>query len=149
MTGWRLGWLVGPRARVPEIAKLIEFNTSCIPGFIQQAGVAAVAQGEPVVQRTVTRLRRARDFLIPRLQAIDGVEAASPPGAMYAFFRVAGMSDSLAFCKRMVVEVGLGLAPGAAFGPEGEGFVRWCFASDEARLADGVERLQRGLQLSI
>ena len=60
--------------------------------------------------------------------------------AMYAFLRVTGMRDSLAFCKRMVVESGLGLAPGAAFGPEGEGFVRWCFAADEARLADGIER---------
>ena len=147
MTGWRLGWMVAPRALVPEIAKLIEFNTSCIPGFVQQAGLAAVTQGEPVVRRTVERLRRARDFLVEGLRAIDGVQAALPPGAMYAFFRVTGMQDSLDFCKRMVVEAGLGLAPGAAFGPEGEGFVRWCFAADEARLADGVERFQRGLRI--
>jgi aspartate/methionine/tyrosine aminotransferase len=146
MTGWRLGWLVAPRALVPEIAKLIEFNTSCVPGFIQQAGLAAITQGEPVVARTVARFRRARDFLIPRLREIDGVQAALPPGAMYAFFRVTGMDDSLAFCKRMVVEAGLGLAPGIAFGPEGEGFVRWCFAADEGRLADGVERFERGLR---
>ena len=146
MTGWRLGWLVGPRALVPEIAKLIEFNTSCVPGFIQQAGLTAITQGEPIIQRTVERYRRARDFLVGRLREIEGVQAALPPGAMYAFFRVSGMSDSLAFCKRMVVDAGLGLAPGAAFGPEGEGFVRWCFAADQARLADGVERLQRGLQ---
>ena len=146
MTGWRLGWMVAPRALVPEIAKLIEFNTSCIPGFVQQAGLAAVTQGEPVVQRTAERLRRARDFLVERLRAIDGVQAALPPGAMYAFFRVTGMRDSLDFCKRMVVEAGLGLAPGAAFGPEGEGFVRWCFAASEEKLADGVARLKRALQ---
>jgi aspartate/methionine/tyrosine aminotransferase len=66
---------------------------------------------------------------------------------MYAFFRIAGVSDSLAFCKRMVVEAGLGMAPGSAFGPEGNGFIRWCFAADEQRLADGVERLQRGLTI--
>ncbi len=64
---------------------------------------------------------------------------------MYAFFRVAGMSDSLGFCKRLVREQGLGLAPGAAFGPEGEGYVRWCFAADEERLAEGVRRLRRAL----
>ena len=64
---------------------------------------------------------------------------------MYAFFRVDGVTDSLAFCKRLVAEAGLGLAPGVAFGPEGEGFVRWCFAASEERLADGVERLQRFL----
>ena len=64
---------------------------------------------------------------------------------MYAFFRVANVTDSLDFCKRLVAEAGLGLAPGIAFGPEGEGFVRWCFASSEERLADGVDRLQRFL----
>ncbi len=55
------------------------------------------------------------------------------------------MRDSLALCKRLVAEVGLGLAPGIAFGPEGEGFVRWCFAASEERLADGIERLRRAL----
>ena len=146
MTGWRLGWMVAPRALVPEIAKLIEFNTSCVPGFIQKAGVAAITHGEPVVARTVARFRRARDFLVGRLREIDGVHAALPPGAMYAFFRIAGMNNSLEFCKRLVIDVGLGLAPGVAFGPEGEGFVRWCFAADEDRLADGVARLRRGLR---
>jgi aspartate/methionine/tyrosine aminotransferase len=53
--------------------------------------------------------------------------------------------DSLALCKHLVAGVGLGLAPGVAFGPEGEGFVRWCFAASEARLAEGIERLRRGL----
>ena len=65
---------------------------------------------------------------------------------MYAFFRVEGLSDSLAFCKRLVRDAHLGLAPGRAFGPEGEGYVRWCFASDEARLAEGVARLARALR---
>jgi aspartate/methionine/tyrosine aminotransferase len=64
---------------------------------------------------------------------------------MYAFFRVRGMTDSLAFCKHLVREHGLGLAPGSAFGPEGEGCVRWCFAASQARLAEGVERLRHAL----
>jgi aspartate/methionine/tyrosine aminotransferase len=65
---------------------------------------------------------------------------------MYAFFKVEGMKDSLAFCKKLVRETGLGLAPGSAFGPEGEGFVRWCFAASEEKLADGVGRLRRALK---
>jgi aspartate/methionine/tyrosine aminotransferase len=65
---------------------------------------------------------------------------------MYAFFRVGGAGDSLALAKRLVTESGLGLAPGAAFGPEGEGWLRWCFASrDPARLDEGLRRLARGL----
>jgi len=145
MTGWRLGWLVAPPALVPGIGKLIEYNTSCAQGFVQRAGIAAVTQGEPVVARFAARLRSARDFLIGRLRKLPGIEAHSPPGAMYAFFRVDGVTDSLAFCKRLVAEAKLGLAPGAAFGPEGEGFVRWCFAASEERLADGVARLERAL----
>jgi len=143
MTGWRLGWVVAPRALVPDLGKLIEYNTSCTPVFIQRAGVVAVNEGDAVIAHTADRLRRARDFLQARLRQIPGIVAAPAPGAMYAFFRVEGVADSLAFCKRLVAEAGLGLAPGIAFGPEGEGFVRWCFAASEARLADGVDRLQR------
>jgi aspartate/methionine/tyrosine aminotransferase len=145
MTGWRIGWLVAPPELAVQIGKLIEYNTSCVPVFVQRAGLVAVQSGEQVIRHTVERYRRARDFLIPSLNAIPGVQAATPPGAMYAFFRVEGMTDSLAFCKKLVVEANLGLAPGIAFGPEGEGFVRWCFASTEERLAEGVARLARAL----
>ena len=145
MTGWRLGWIVAPRALMPDLGKLIEYNTSCSPAFVQHAGLAAISQGEPTVARTRERLRHARDFLVNELRKIPGIEVAPPAGAMYAFFRVEGLADSFAFCKRLVHEVRLGLAPGSAFGPEGEGCVRWCFASDEARLADGVARLARAL----
>jgi aspartate/methionine/tyrosine aminotransferase len=145
MTGWRLGWIVAPPALVPDLAKLLEYNTSCAPPFVQRAGIVAVEQGEPVIAHTVGRLRHARDFLHAHLAELPGVTAVSPPGAMYAFFRVAGVRDSLEFCKRLVADAGLGLAPGIAFGPEGEGFVRWCFASAEPRLADGIGRLRRFL----
>jgi aspartate/methionine/tyrosine aminotransferase len=74
------------------------------------------------------------------------VAVALPSGTMYAFFRIEGVEDSLAFCKGLVREVGLGLAPGSAFGPQGEGFVRWCFAASEEKLADGVARLRRALK---
>jgi len=141
MTGWRLGFLVAPEALMPEIGKLIEYNTSCSPVFVQRAGVAAITQGEATVAVVRERLRHARDRLLAALRALEGVEAASPAGAMYAFFRVAGLSDSMAFCRALVREAKLGLAPGSAFGPEGEGFVRWCFAATAERLDDGVARL--------
>jgi len=146
MTGWRLGWLVAPAPLVPELAKLIEYNTSCAPGFVQRAGIAAVTDGDAVVERFVGRLRRARDLLVSGLRELPGVVVAPPPGAMYAFFRVAGAHDSLGFCKQLVVQAKLGLAPGAAFGPEGEGFVRWCFAASEERLSEGVARLADTLE---
>ena len=145
MTGWRLGWLVVPASLTADLGKLIEYNTSCAPVFVQRAGVAALTQGEPVIARTLERFRHSRDFLMRGLEALDRVKAAVPEGTMYAFLRIEGVQDSLAFCKRLVREHGLGLAPGAAFGPEGEGFLRWCFAAEPARLADGVARLARAL----
>ena len=144
MTGWRLGWINGPTALLKDLVKIIEYNTSCAQMFVQRAGVVAVTQGEPVTRQFVARLKTACDFLHRELAQIDGIEAVAPPGALYAFFRVRGMTDSLAFCKRLIETTGLGLAPGAAFGPEGEGFVRWCFASSEERLADGIARLKQG-----
>ncbi len=148
MTGWRLGWAVVPAPLEADLAKLVEYNTSCAPVFVQRAACVAVKEGEPVIAHTLGRFRKARDFLVDELNRIPGVEVASPSGTMYAFFRVRGMTDSLAFCKKLVAEHGLGLAPGAAFGPEGEGYVRWCFAADEPKLAEGVARLKRALGAS-
>ncbi len=146
MTGWRLGWIVAPAELMPYLGTLTEYNTSCAPSFVQRAGVVAIEKGEPVIARTQLRFRKARDFLAARLAEIPGVEAPLPAGAMYTFFKVQGVSDSLAYCKRLVEECGLGLAPGIAFGPEGEGFLRWCFASGKDRLQLGVDRLKSSIQ---
>ena len=145
MTGWRLGWLVVPPSLVADLGKLIEYNTSCTPIFVQRAGLAALRDGEAVIAHSLERLRRARDFLVAELRKLPQVAVAVPSGTMYAFFRIDGMADSLAFCKELVRRHGLGLAPGAAFGPAGEGYVRWCFAAELEKLADGVARLRRAL----
>ena len=148
MTGWRLGWLVLPPTLVPAMASLIEFNTSCAPVFVQRAGLAALAGAADFVPDLVRRLKLCRDTLLPQLAALPGISVATPQGGMYAFFRLEGHDDSLALAKRLVTEAGLGLAPGAAFGAEGEGWLRWCFAShDPARLSLGVDRLKRFLGL--
>src|SRR6202162_1706466 len=146
MTGWRLGWIVAPPALMPDLGKLIEYNTSCSPVFVQRAGVVAIERGELTVAHTLARFRAARDFLTAALARIPGISAPAPAGAMYAFFRVDGVTDSLEFCKRLVRDAKLRLAPGSAFGPEGEGFVRWCFAASEDRLTEGIARLSRYLQ---
>ena len=148
MTGWRLGWMVLPSGSLDPVAKLIEFNSSCAPVFVQRGGLAALASAEASVPSLVVQLRHCRDVLHDALARLPGVRAARPLGGMYAFLQVAEAADSLAFAKRLVSEHGLGLAPGAAFGDEGEGWLRWCFASrDPSRLLQGVERLRRALAL--
>lgn len=146
MTGWRLGWLVLPASLTHDVGKLIEFNTSCASVFTQRAAVVALQRAGEVTPRVVAQLKAGRDTLLPLLQAVPGVQVATPAGGMYAFFRLAGYPDSLATAKRLVVEAGLGLAPGEAFAPEAQGWLRWCFASrDPQRLVLGVGRLRAWL----
>ena len=155
MTGWRLGWLVMPPDMTPQMGKLVEFNTSCAPVFIQRAGLVALHRTDEVTPRLVAHLKTCRDTLVPLLQALPGVEVASAKGGMYAFFRLTDQdrfSDSLETAKRLVVEAGLGLAPGNAFmvkpAAQAQGWLRWCFASREVeRLGQGVKRLERWLAL--
>ena len=142
MTGWRAGWMVVPEVLADDLAKLIEYNFSCVFEPVQRAAVAALEQGEPDVARLRTELQSTRRVLGEALRALPGVEVPEAGGAMYAFFRLDGFADSLDLAKRLVAEVGLGLAPGAAFGPEGDGWLRWCHAvSDPQKLLAGVDRL--------
>jgi aspartate/methionine/tyrosine aminotransferase len=148
MTGWRLGWLVLPGGHLEAVGKLLEFNSSCAPVFVQRAGLAALALADDFVPGLVGRLQSCRDRLLDGLLALPGIEGAVPAGGLYAWFRVAGEADSLGLARRLVADHGLGLAPGSAFGAEGQGWLRWCFASrDPARLDDGLERLRRALGL--
>jgi aspartate/methionine/tyrosine aminotransferase len=147
MTGWRLGWLVLPPALLDAAGKLLEFNSSCSPVFVQRGALAALAMADDFVPGLVQRLRACRDRLHDGLAGRPRLSVARPQGGLYAWFRVDGEDDSLALAKRLVREHGLGLAPGVAFGPEGEGWLRWCFASrDPARLDAGLDRLGRALR---
>jgi aspartate/methionine/tyrosine aminotransferase len=149
MTGWRLGWMVLPGAGqsgcLDAAGKLLEFNSSCAPVFVQRGAQAALGLADTLVPRVVGDLKACRDRLVAGLQGLPGVTVATAPGGLYAFFRVEGLpesGDSLALAQRLVAQHGLGLAPGAAFGDEGEGWLRWCFASrDPSRLDQGLHRL--------
>ncbi len=152
MTGWRLGWLTLPSRLTPAVGKLLEFNTSCSPVFVQRAGLAALSHAGNITPAVVQHLRQCRDTLVPLLQALPGIEVAPAPGGLYAFLRLPAHPDSLQLARRLVQEAGLGLAPGQAFHdsarPDMQGWLRWCFASaDLQRLREGVGRLQRWMQL--
>ncbi len=148
MTGWRLGWLALPPGHLDAIGKLIEFNSSCAPVFVQRGALAALAIADDFVPGLVERLRAGRDLLVAGLRALPRIQAAVPLGGMYAFFRVEGQADSLGYAKHLVAAHGLGLAPGVAFGDEAEGWLRWCFATrDPERLRQGLNRLGSALDL--
>ena len=142
MTGWRAGWLAVPEELSTDLGKIIEYNTSCIFEPVQRAATVAIAQGEPEVARLRAQLTATRELLVSELRALPGVVVPEAGGAMYVFFRIAGWDDTLSLAKRLVEEAGLGLAPGGAFGPEGEGWLRWCHATSPEKLLDGVARLK-------
>lgn len=146
MTGWRCGWLVVPPSLTPDLGKLIEYNTSCILEATQRAAATALQDGETEVAALRAHLTATRLTLVDGLERLPGVEIPDAGGAMYVFFRVAGFPDTLALAKRLVQEAGLGLAPGGAFGPEGDGWLRWCHAVTTQRLQEGVGRLERFLR---
>jgi len=142
MTGWRLGWLVVPPALMSALGVLLEYNTSCPPDFIQTAAVAALDQGEASVAALRREMAAARDQVRAGLTGLGGIEAPEPEGGMYCFFRIDGCTDSVATAKDLIETVGLGLAPGSAFGPEGAGWLRWCFAARPEKNAEGLRRLE-------
>ncbi len=141
MTGWRMGWMVLPRSLVNSMGVVIEYNTSCVPDFIQSGAIAALNEGEASIAELRAELAAAKDQVVGALRQMPGVEAPEPEGGMYAFFRIEGVTDSVALAKDMIDKAGIGLAPGSAFGPEGQGWLRWCFANRPETNAAGLERL--------
>jgi aspartate/methionine/tyrosine aminotransferase len=120
---------------------VVEYNTSCAPDFVQTGAAAALTHGEPAIAELRADLTSARDLVLAGLRALPGVEAPEPEGGMYAFFRIEGHKSSMTLAKDLIAKASLGLAPGSAFGPEGAGWLRWCFAARPEKNAAGLERL--------
>jgi aspartate/methionine/tyrosine aminotransferase len=142
MTGWRLGWLTHPAALAPTIAKLVQITTSGVPQFLQRAAIAAIEDGDWVIRDLRARCKAGRDLVFDRLESWPKLKLARPKAAFYAFFAVDGMTDSVEYAKKIIDEANVGLAPGSAFGPAGEGYLRLCFAASEATLARGLDALE-------
>lgn len=147
MTGWRVGWLVARADLAGRARELNEFIISHAPSFAQRAAETALADGEPFIGEMLARLRGNRDFCLTALRSMPGVTVPEPDGAFYLFPRIDGLLDSFDFCKRLLLETKVGLAPGVAFGAGGEGAVRICYASERSILEPAMERLARFLML--
>jgi len=146
MTGWRLGYLIARRDLAEKAAQMNEFIVSHAASFTQKAGETALMEGEEELARMLEGLRANRDLCLEALRSMPGVTVPEPDGAFYLFPRIAGVADSFAFCRRLLAETRVGLAPGVAFGAGGEGSVRICYAAERAILEPAMERLRRFLQ---
>jgi aspartate/methionine/tyrosine aminotransferase len=145
MTGWRVGYALGPAAFVRVMAGLQEFVVSHAPSVSQRAALAALADGEPFVEESRRRYRALRDLACGELAGQPGIDFVAPRGAFYLFVKVKGMRDPLAFARELATRHGVALAPGSAFGAGGEGAVRICFAVDEPVLREALCRFRRAV----
>jgi hypothetical protein len=146
MTGWRVGWLVARRDMGAKATQLNEFVISHAPTFAQKAGETALADGEPELRRMLERLQENREICMQALSGIAGVTVPKTDGAFYVFPRIEGLEDSFGFCKRLLEETRVGLAPGVAFGAGGEGSIRICYAAEKSILEPAMERLTKFLR---
>lgn len=141
MTGWRVGWVQAPVAVGDAIERIIQYNTSGTPAFLQRACITAMQEGEAFVAEQVVRARSNRDLVCQTLGQFPQVQFEVPTGAFYQFFALDGMRDSTKTVLRIIDEANIGLAPGGTFGPGGEGFVRMCYLRDPGILSTALERL--------
>jgi aspartate/methionine/tyrosine aminotransferase len=146
MTGWRVGWLVARPDLAARATQLNEFIISHAPSFAQKAAETALAEGEEELAGMLARLKANRDLCLQALSGMPGVTVPKPDGAFYLFPKIAGLTDSFDFCRRLLMETRVGLAPGVAFGAGGEGSVRICYAAEERILEPAMERLAKFLR---
>jgi aspartate/methionine/tyrosine aminotransferase len=141
MTGWRVGWLVARADLAAKAAQLNEFIISHAPSFSQRAAETALVWGEIEIKKMLARYKENRDYCLAMLKKARGVTVPQPEGAFYLFPRIEGMTDSFAFCRRLLEETSVGIAPGVAFGAGGEGSIRICYAAEREILKPAMERL--------
>ena len=148
MTGWRVGWLQAPKILGPAIERIIQYNSSGTPAFLQRGCVAALDLGEDFITTQVAKARANRDMVVRLLSELPQIRFEIPLGAFYLFFAIDGMKDSTTTTLRIIDEAGVGLAPGATFGPGGEGHLRLCFLRDPAKIEEALGRFARWLKTS-
>ena len=143
MTGWRLGYAAVPPDLVDPLTRLIVNSTSCVPPFVQLAGVAALEGPQDAVTAMVAEFRRRRDYLVPALNTIPGISCIEPGGAFYAFPNVSQLPlDADTVAERLLVEAGVALLAGSAFGVHATDHLRVSYASSLENLEDAVERIR-------
>jgi len=143
MTGWRLGYAVAPYDLIAEMDKVQQASTSCVAGFVQAAGIAALQGPQDFVVKMREEYVKRRDVIVDGLSSIDGIECGKPAGAFYAFPNIEKLGkSSLQFCELLLKEAGVAAVPGSGFGPYGEGHVRFSYATSMENIKKAIERVK-------
>ena len=143
MTGWRLGWLVGPAAAEEVIRDIALYDNMGPPTFSQFGAIEALRHGEEFIQQQVELWRKNRDIVMQRLGSMEGVDLPHIDATFYAFFKVEKHPDCMELAKHLIDEANLSLAPGCAFGKVGASYMRLCFAVSEDKLHEALNRFEK------
>ncbi len=146
MTGWRLGWLLGPKSIVDELDKIQQHSITCAPSFAQIGGLAALKGGQESVVDMVEEFKRRRDVIVDVLNSIEGFNCHKPKGAFYAFPSYSFDMDSKEFAETLLEKANVAVTPGIAFGKAGEGHVRFSFSMGLEQIKTGLERIEKALK---
>ena len=142
MTGWRLGWLVGPSFSEGIIRDLALYDNMGPPTFTQFGGIEALRNGEEFIAEQMDLWKSNLDYLYERFSKNPKIHMEKPSSTFYAFFKVDGEDDCLDLAKRLIDEGGVSLAPGCAFGKNSRGWIRLCFAVSKEKLAKALDRIE-------
>ncbi len=145
MTGWRMGWLVGPACAEDKVRDIALYDNMGVPTFSQYAGIAPLRHGEEFIAQQLDLWRSNRDLVMARFDANPRLQMPLPQSTFYGFFRVEGQSDCLKLARHLIDDAGLSLAPGCAFGKTCAGYLRLVFAVSRERMTDALDRLERGI----
>ncbi|MER8534908.1 pyridoxal phosphate-dependent aminotransferase [Mesorhizobium sp. M1005] len=146
MTGWRIGWIKIHPALQQVFENLVQYSTSGVAQFMQRGAVVALDEGDAFIVEQVERARAARDLVCGILATTGRARFTVPQGAFYLFFAVDGITDSRAAAFDMLDRANVGLAPGTAFGPGGEAFLRLCFHRRLDQLEEAANRLAKWMK---
>jgi aspartate/methionine/tyrosine aminotransferase len=142
MTGWRLGYSVAPPEVVPALLMLAVNTYTCVAEFTQYAAIDALGDREGNTARMVGEFTRRREQFVRDLNRVPGFRCHPPDGAFYAWVDITGTGTSAEeLCRILLEDAGVAAIPGAAFGPCGQQFIRFSFASSVATLEQAVERI--------
>lgn len=143
MTGWRLGVAIGPEELIKKMGLLVETIVSCVPPFIQRAGIEAITGDQAPIKAMCDEYKQRRDILVRGLNTVKGINCLSPDGAIYVFPNIKGTGlSSDAFCEYVLDKASIALLPGNNFGALGEGYVRMCYASGIEHIEEAIKRLK-------
>lgn len=146
MTGWRLGWLVGPTAVMKLAAKMNSQTVTSAATFTMAAAVAALTGPQDVVEEMCQAYQERRDFMVKALNEIDGIECSAPDGAFYLLPRFTQTElNSLQLANDLLEQTNIAATPGIAFGRSAEGHLRFSIATAMSELERAVERLAKAI----